>query len=90
VCSLTHRDPKEVAALATMISASIDYLVMLEDFCPEYNGIALNKSDGWEQICSGIDMILDNWFKHNNLKNEKDRFDVSHTRVRVIVSERID
>ena len=59
VSKLTKRNPKEVAALATIISAAIDYLVMLEDFCPEYNGIPLNKKDGWEQICNGIDIIID-------------------------------
>jgi len=61
VSKLTNRNPKEVAALATIISAAIDYLVMLEDFCPEYNGIPLNKKDGWEQICNGIDIIIDQW-----------------------------
>jgi len=65
VCKLTNRNPKEVAALATIISASIDYLVMLENFCPEYNGISLNKNEGWEQICNGIDIIIDNWLENN-------------------------
>jgi len=65
VCKLTNRDPKEVAALATIISAAIDYLVMLEDFCPEYNGISLNKAKGWKQICNGIDMIIDNWLANS-------------------------
>jgi len=61
VCKLTNRDQKEVAALATIINASIDYLVMLEDFCPEYNGIPLSKKEGWEQIYKGIDIVIDNW-----------------------------
>ena len=65
VCKLTNRNPKEVAALATIMSASIDYLVMLEEFCPEYNGISLNKIEGWMQICNGIDMIIDNWLANN-------------------------
>ena len=68
VGKLTNCDPKEVAALATIVSAAIDYLVMLEDFCPEYNGIPLNKSAGWEQIGKGIDILLDNWIEIN-LKN---------------------
>ena len=61
VSKLANRDPKEVAALATIISAAIDYLVMLEDFCPEYNGIPLNKNAGWKQIYNGIDIIIDQW-----------------------------
>ena len=65
VYKLTNRNPKEVAALATVINSAIDYLMMLEDFCPEYNGISLNKNDGWEQICNGIDIIIDNWLANN-------------------------
>ena len=68
VCKLTNRNPKEVAALATIVSAAIDYLVMLEDFCPEYNGIPINNSAGWEQIGNGIDILLDNWLEIS-LKN---------------------
>ena len=64
VSKLTNRDQKEVAALATIISAAIDYLVMLEDFCPEYNGIPLNKNAVWEQICNGIDVIIDQWIEN--------------------------
>ena len=61
VCELTHRNPKEVAALATIVSAAIDYLVMLEDFCPAYNSIPINTNEGWEQIGKGIDVLVDNW-----------------------------
>jgi len=63
VSKLTNRSQKEVAALATIISASITYLVMLEDFSPEYNGIPLNKNDGREQIYNGIDVIIDQWLE---------------------------
>jgi AcrR family transcriptional regulator len=66
VSKLTQRDQKEVAALATIMSASIDYLVMLRDFCPEFNGIPLDKNEGWEQICNGIDLIIDQWLENNN------------------------
>jgi hypothetical protein len=63
VSQLANRSQKEVAALATIISASVTYLAMLEDFCPEYNGIPLSNHDGWEHICNGIDLIIDNWFE---------------------------
>jgi len=63
VSKLANRSQKEVAALATIISASVTYLVMLEDFCSEYNGIPLNKKDGWDQICNGIDLIIDQWLE---------------------------
>jgi len=64
VSELTKQDQKEVAALATIISASIDYLVMLEDFCPQYNGIPLNKNCGWEQIFAGIDILINKWLEN--------------------------
>jgi AcrR family transcriptional regulator len=64
VSKLTNRSQNEVAALATIISASVTYLAMLEDFSPEYNGIPLNKIDGWEQICSGIDVMIDQWLEN--------------------------
>lgn len=61
VSKLTKHDQKEVAAMATIISASITYLVMLEDFCPQYNGIPLGENVGWEQIRDGIDILIDKW-----------------------------
>ena len=56
-------NPKEVAALATITSASIIYLAMLEEFCPKFNGIPLGKNEGWEQISSTIDMLIEQWLK---------------------------
>ena len=56
-------DQKEVAALATITSASIIYLAMLEEFCPKYNGIPIDKNEGWEQISSTIDMLIDKWLE---------------------------
>ena len=69
VSKLTNRSQNEVAALATIISASVTYLAMLEDFSSEYNGIPLNKIDGWEQICNGIDVIIDQW-RETSLSNQ--------------------
>jgi AcrR family transcriptional regulator len=63
ISQLANRSQKEVAALATILSASVTYLAMLEDFSPEYNGIPLDKQEGWEQICNGIDLLIDNWFE---------------------------
>jgi AcrR family transcriptional regulator len=63
VSKITGNDPKEVAALAAIISASIDYLAMLEDCCAEYNGIPLNKNEGWKQISNTIDKLIDQWFE---------------------------
>lgn len=62
ISDLTGYPQKEIAALASLITASITYLVMLEDFCPVYNGIALNKDAGWEQIYQGIERFIDKTF----------------------------
>lgn len=53
---------QELATLASLITASITYLVMLEEFCPVYNGIPLNDDAGWQQIIQGIDALIDKTF----------------------------
>jgi AcrR family transcriptional regulator len=62
VSDLTGYPQKELAAMASIVTASITYLVMLEDFCPVYNGIPLNDNSGWEQIICGIDHLIDKAF----------------------------
>ena len=42
------------------------YLVMLEDFCPVYNGIPLNENSGWEQINEGIEVLINKVFQDEN------------------------
>jgi len=64
VSKLTHSPQKEVAALSTIISASISYLILLEESLPVYNGIHLQNNEGWEQIAQGIDLIIDLWIKN--------------------------
>lgn len=59
---LTSYPQEEMAAMATILNTSITYLVMLEEFCPFYNGIPLNTDSGWEQIYQGIDLLIDKVF----------------------------
>lgn len=54
----------QVAALASILSASISYLALLEDQCQSYNGICLQTDEGWNQLMQGIEMIIDLWIKH--------------------------
>lgn len=68
VSELTGRPRGEVAVLATLISASVSYLALLEENCPAYNGIPLQQNAGWEQVANGIDGVIDLWF--GNLKNK--------------------
>lgn len=65
ISELTHSQEKEVASLASIISASISYLTLLEELNPTYNGINLQSDKGWEQIARGIDLIIDLWLKNN-------------------------
>lgn len=63
ISELTRSQEKEVASLASILSASISYLVLLEELNPTYNGIDLQSDKGWEQIAQGIDLIVDLWLK---------------------------
>lgn len=64
VSRLTRSPSVEVASLASIISASISYLVLVEERNPVYNGIDLRSERGWEQIVRGIDLMIDLWMKH--------------------------
>jgi Transcriptional regulator len=65
ISNLTHSPQKEVASLASILSASISYLVLLEELNPTYNGINLQSDNGWEQIAQGIDLIIDLWIQNS-------------------------
>lgn len=62
VAEITGYPEKEVAAMASILTAAVTYLVMLEDFCPFFNGINLNEDAGWEQISLGMDKLIDQYF----------------------------
>ena len=64
VSALTGCPDAQVAALASILSASISYLVLLEGQCQSYNGICLQTDEGWNQLMQGIEMIIDLWIKH--------------------------
>ena len=66
VSELTGHPQKEIAAIASILTASITYLVMLEDFCPVYNGIPLNENSGWEQINEGIEVFINKIFQNEH------------------------
>ncbi|WP_288206291.1 TetR/AcrR family transcriptional regulator [uncultured Parabacteroides sp.] len=66
VSRLTNRLESEISIMATILSASISYLVLLEETCPVYNGIKLQSEDGWEQLENGLDKIIDNWVNNGN------------------------
>lgn len=69
VSRLTGFPEKEIAVMASILTASITYLVMLEEFCPVYNGIALDGDPGWEQINEGIETLIDKIFADDRKKH---------------------
>ena len=52
VSRLTGCSNSEVASLASILSASISYLTLIEDQCPTYNGIALQTDKGVGTDCT--------------------------------------
>ena len=63
VARLTGCSNAEVASLATILSASINYLVLMEEQTSTYNGIDLQSEEGWKQIMDGIGLMIDLWLK---------------------------
>lgn len=61
ISHLGQHPQEEVAVLASIIGAAINYLVLLSENCPIYNGIDLQTDKGWEQIKSGVDLLIDRW-----------------------------
>lgn len=64
ISQLAQYPQEDVAALATILSASITYLTMLSEHCPMYNGIDLQSEKGWIQIAKGVDLLIDAWYDH--------------------------
>lgn len=63
VSKLTQHPQKETAALATIITAAISYLALLEENCPAYNGLKIQDESGWEQLEVGINLLVDLWLQ---------------------------
>lgn len=63
VARLTGCSNAEVASLATILSTSISYLVLMEEQTSTYNGIDLQSEEGWKQIMDGIGLMIDLWLK---------------------------
>lgn len=61
ISHLGQHPHEEVAALASIIGAAINYLILLSENCPIYNGIDLQTDHGWEQIKTGVDLLIDRW-----------------------------
>lgn len=63
VSKLTKHPQKETAAVASIVTAAISYLALLEESCPVYNGLKIQEESGWEQLEEGINLLVDLWLK---------------------------
>ncbi|MCK9159693.1 MAG: TetR/AcrR family transcriptional regulator [Bacteroidaceae bacterium] len=61
VSKVSGRPTSEVAFMATLVTSSISYLVLLEENCPIYNGINIQQDEGWIQMGNGINRLIDSW-----------------------------
>lgn len=60
---LTQHPQRETAAIASIVSAAISYLALLEENCPIYNGFKLQEESGWKQLEEGINILVDLWLQ---------------------------
>lgn len=60
---LTQHPQRETAAIASIVSAAISYLALLEENCPIYNGLKLQEESGWKQLEEGINILVDLWLQ---------------------------
>lgn len=63
VSALSQHPKQETAAMASILSAAISYLALLEENCPVYNGLKLQEESGWEQLETGINLLIDLWLQ---------------------------
>lgn len=63
VSKLSRHSQKETAAMASIITAAISYLSLLEENCPVFNGINIQTEKGWKELEEGINILVDIWLQ---------------------------
>lgn len=58
VSSVSGKPIKEIAEMASLLSASITYLALLADTYPIYNGLDIANDKGWEDLIDGIEKFI--------------------------------
>jgi AcrR family transcriptional regulator len=61
VSNLSGKPVKEIAEMASLLSASITYLALLSDIYPVYNGLDIADDKGWSDLIEGIEKIIKNF-----------------------------
>lgn len=67
VSRLSKHPQKETAAVASIITAAISYLALLEENSQAYNGLKIQQETGWEQLEEGINLLVDLWLQKTTL-----------------------
>lgn len=67
VSRFSKHPQKETAAVASLITAAISYLALLEENCQVYNGLKIQQETGWEQLEEGINLLVDLWLQKTTL-----------------------
>ena len=63
VSKLSKHPQKETAAMASILTAAISYLSLLEENCPVFNWINIQTEDGWKELEEGINILIDIWLE---------------------------
>ena len=63
VSKLSKHPQKETAAMASILTAAISYLSLLEENCPVFNGINIQTEHGWKELEEGINILIDIWLE---------------------------
>ena len=63
VSKLSKHPQNETAAMASILTAAISYLSLLEENCPVFNGINIQTEDGWKELEEGINILIDIWLE---------------------------
>ena len=69
VSKLSKHPQKETAAMASILTAAISYLSLLEENCPVFNGINIQTEDGWKELEEGINILIDIWLEKRDRKS---------------------
>lgn len=59
---MSGKPKEEIAVMASLVSASVTYLIMLADSYGVYNGISIDSEKGWNDITAGIEAIVRKYF----------------------------
>ena len=63
VSKLSKHPKKEIAAMASIITAAISIWHCSKKTAPVYNGLKIQQESGWEELEEGINLLVDLWLQ---------------------------